>query len=107
MILTHDDKALFLKRASNDSHPNTWEFPGGGLEFGESPMDGVAREIEEETGINALFFYPFDVTSEVSEDGLKHTIRIYYKCWILDPNQEVYLSGEHQDYKWVDMSKIN
>lgn len=106
MILTQDDKALLVKRGSDDSRPDTWELPGGGVEFGENPMDGIAREVEEETGINALFFHPYLVTSKISGDGLRHTIRIFYKCWILDPNQEVYLSGEHQDYKWVEVSKI-
>lgn len=107
IILRHDDKALLVKRSSDDSRPGEWELPGGKLEFGENPMDAVAREIEEETGVNALFYVPYSITSSVSDDGLKHTIRIYYKCWVLDPDQEVYLSGEHQDYKWVDAYKIN
>jgi len=25
-----------------------WELPGGGLEFGESPRDGIVREMKEE-----------------------------------------------------------
>jgi ADP-ribose pyrophosphatase YjhB (NUDIX family) len=28
-----------------------WELPGGGLDWGESPQDGVAREIREEIGV--------------------------------------------------------
>ena len=28
-----------------------WALPGGGLEAGESPTDGVVREVEEETGL--------------------------------------------------------
>ena len=28
-----------------------WEFPGGRLEFGESPMQALKREINEETGL--------------------------------------------------------
>lgn len=107
MILRQDDKALLVKRSANDSRPNEWELPGGKLEFGENPMDAVTREIEEETGINALFYFPYNVTSTISDNGSKHTIRIYYKCYVLNPNQEAYLSGEHQDYKWVDVSKIN
>lgn len=107
IILRHDDKALLVKRSSSDSRPGEWELPGGKLEFGENPMDAVAREIEEETGVNALFYFPYTVTSVISDNGSKHTIRIYYKCWVLDPNKEVYLSDEHEDYKWVDASKIN
>jgi len=30
-----------------------WQFPQGGLEDGEAPIDAVRREIQEETGIGA------------------------------------------------------
>ena len=32
-------------------YPNTWNFPGGAIEPGESPLDAAIREIEEEFGI--------------------------------------------------------
>ena len=31
-----------------------WEFPGGGLEYGLDAQENVARELEEEMGINTL-----------------------------------------------------
>ena len=31
-----------------------WELPGGGLDWGESPQEGVAREIKEEMGLNVV-----------------------------------------------------
>src|SRR5690606_16380020 len=31
-----------------------WTFPGGGLEHGEDPYDGVLRELTEETGYSGV-----------------------------------------------------
>jgi ADP-ribose pyrophosphatase YjhB (NUDIX family) len=31
----------------------TWEIPEGGAPFGEDPVEGAARELEEETGLHA------------------------------------------------------
>ena len=29
-----------------------WELPGGGLDWGENPIDGLRREIKEEMGLD-------------------------------------------------------
>ncbi|MFD3443419.1 NUDIX hydrolase [Microbacteriaceae bacterium 4G12] len=34
----------------NDRGGSGWTLPGGGLELGEEPLDGVVREVAEETG---------------------------------------------------------
>ncbi len=52
-----------------------WEFPGGFIEKGENIIDGVAREIREESGIEAqvceLFCISSDVCSYPGYNGVK------------------------------------
>lgn len=44
------DGALFVRRARAPDR-GCWSMPGGYMEIGESPRDGAARELGEETGI--------------------------------------------------------
>ena len=43
-----DDEKRFLLTLENNGK---WEFPGGGMDFGEKPLECLAREIKEEMGL--------------------------------------------------------
>ena len=47
--IIHDDerRVLLCHRRDHD----LWNLPGGALEHGEAPWDGVIREVREETGL--------------------------------------------------------
>ncbi|KAH6669776.1 NUDIX hydrolase domain-like protein [Halenospora varia] len=48
-------KILLLQRALHDSLPGRWEIPGGGCDDGDaSILHGVARELWEEAGLEAV-----------------------------------------------------
>jgi 8-oxo-dGTP pyrophosphatase MutT (NUDIX family) len=47
--------AVLLTRISvNGPGGGLWTLPGGGLDLGEDPRDGVIREVAEETGLDAV-----------------------------------------------------
>lgn len=54
IIRREDGKLLITKRAEGDHLGGVWEFPGGKVEPGESPQAALARELEEEVGIQAI-----------------------------------------------------
>ena len=47
IILDSHKRILLNHRRDYD----IWDLPGGGIEPGESPWDGVVREVKEETGL--------------------------------------------------------
>ena len=47
MIFDKDQRILLCHRRDYD----LWNLPGGGLEDGETPLDGIVREIKEEIGV--------------------------------------------------------
>lgn len=49
-VIDHSGKILLMRRADN----RRWVLPGGMLEVGETPAEGVLREVLEETGVACL-----------------------------------------------------
>lgn len=51
VMLDADGHVLLAQRPPGKHLAGMWEFPGGKLEPGEAPLDGLARELMEELGI--------------------------------------------------------
>lgn len=52
-VVERDGKVLVARRKAGLVAGGLWEFPGGKLEDGESAERGLARELEEEFGVEA------------------------------------------------------
>lgn len=50
-IVLENDGAFLLLDIHREGQPPSLEFPGGGIEIGESPEQAAARELEEETAL--------------------------------------------------------
>src|SRR5512141_548898 len=51
ILRRRDGRVLFAQRPPGKVYAGYWEFPGGKIEPGESSLDGLVRELEEELGI--------------------------------------------------------
>ncbi len=63
--LVNDGKVLIGQRLARQSFAGQWEFPGGKIEAGESPLQALTREFMEETNLlttdwQPLISYPWD-----------------------------------------------
>ena len=79
-----------------------WTLPGGGLEFRESPIDAMIREVKEETGLLVESAGLQDVNSnEVDvEDTQYHGIRIIYMAHLLGGTLTNEIDGTTDRCRW-------
>lgn len=79
-------QVLWAKRIGHDS----WQFPQGGIDYGETPLDAMYRELHEEVGL-----YPQHVELlAVTKDWLRYRLPKRY----VRTNQEPLCIGQKQ--KW-------
>lgn len=65
-----------------------WQFPGGHLEFGETPLQCAERETLEETGLVVSAKRVVAVTNDVFAESGKHYITLFVICDRVDNTQE-------------------
>jgi 8-oxo-dGTP pyrophosphatase MutT (NUDIX family) len=58
ILLTPEDEVLLLRIHPPEGGDSFWVTPGGGLEPGESPEDGLRRELKEELGLKNFTMGP-------------------------------------------------
>ena len=65
-ILVEGDRVLLAQRSRHRSFPLLWEFPGGKVESGETNEAALAREFQEELGIEVA---PISVYGHIAYTG--------------------------------------
>eukprot|EP01084_Bolivina_argentea_P038656 71488_1 len=99
ILATHNNKILLTQR-NIDPGRGLWCFPGGFLESGESPHDGIIREIREEIGADIILGPLIGVYSVPYVDQ----IMLYFRGEL--KNEIFNLGEECQDAKLFDYNEI-
>ncbi|KAM0501989.1 hypothetical protein ACHAP8_004286 [Fusarium lateritium] len=109
LVFDASNRILLLQRAPDDSMPNKWEIPGGACDDeDESVLYGCARELWEETGLEATHIRHVIPDNPNGKPGAVFTNRTGKRFFCkfsfevdvaladvkLDPK-------EHQDYVWA------
>jgi 8-oxo-dGTP diphosphatase len=96
-VIVREGRVLAMRRAAHKPGAGLWETLSGRLEPGEAPLDAVAREIREESGLEVVVD-PRPVDSYAGRRGDAPMIVVVYRArWVAG---EVRRSDEHDDHAW-------
>ncbi|MDN5790919.1 MAG: NUDIX domain-containing protein [Micrococcales bacterium] len=114
-LVTSDRGALMTQFNSRTHVAGEWGPPGGGLDVGESPVDGVHREVWEETGQRVALGGLVAISSShwvgrapsgIVEDF--HAVRIVYRATCPAPQDIVIhdVDGTTGAARWVPLEQV-
>lgn len=100
-IITYKGKVLMLYRSEKETDPSLWGIPAGKVDEGESDIQAVSREVNEETGIILrLDELKYLGQLDIEYESITVQFPIFHKEFTklpkitLDPE-------EHVDYAWM------
>jgi mutator protein MutT len=80
-----DEDGVVLVRRRSEPLKGEWSLPGGAVEVGETLEACVAREIEEETGLQVRVGPVVEVLDRITRDSdgrvRYHFVLVDYLCW--------------------------
>jgi ADP-ribose pyrophosphatase YjhB (NUDIX family) len=98
---------VVLVRRAKAPRLGEWSIPGGMLELGEKLRDGVAREIEEETGLHVKSEEVLDVFDSIVTDAAGktqyHYVLVDYLCSVT--GGELRAASDVSEARWATLEE--
>lgn len=105
VILRKGDQVLLGLRKSSHG-VDTWGFPGGHLEFGESVFDCAARELREETGLQSTAFKQGPYTNDIFSSEEKHYVTLFVIAEYQGGTPQVLEKDKCAGWEWFSWDKL-
>ena len=102
-------EVLLLHKPQTNRHPAFWQPITGGIEKLEKSIEACIREVKEETNLQINLQIVRDLNYEfeilIREDDLVIK-KSLFMCRDLDPDLEIKISDEHDDFMWVKLEEV-
>lgn len=100
-IIRRSQEVLLTYRSAKQHQGERWEFPGGKVEENETLLEALARELDEELGINPIQVNPFLTLSHTYPEK---TVRLhFFEVWQFSGNPK---AREAQPMRWWSLKDL-
>ena len=106
-VVVRDGRVLLVQRGQ-EPLKGQWSLPGGLLEVGESLEAGVAREVEEETGLHVRPVELIELLDRIHREGTRvryHYVIADYLCRVT--GGELRAGSDAAAVRWVERAEWN
>jgi 8-oxo-dGTP pyrophosphatase MutT (NUDIX family) len=98
LIYVKNNQILLVRVREN----TIWYFPGGKIDAGETPLQTVIREVDEELNVQ-LSSSELNYLGEVVTDNHDRTTTVSVQCFAGNINQTIKPCAEISEIKWFDL----
>ena len=106
-VIVEEGRVLLVRRGSEPLKGH-WTLPGGVLEVGESLIEGVAREVKEETGLEVEVIELIELLDRIHRDNGRvryHYVIADYLCRVT--GGELRAASDADAVRWVERTEWN
>lgn len=107
IIFDAESRVFLAKRgplARNER--NRWEFPGGGVELGETLVHALGREIAEEYGCEIEVLELLDVVDHIIPDEGQHWVSPLFICRVKSGTPHIREPHKCEEIGWFSLAEI-
>jgi 8-oxo-dGTP diphosphatase len=98
---------LLAKRAETKKFlPGKYELPGGHIDFGEQPEEGLARELMEELQLEVVVGDVFSAFTYVNEVKESHSVELLYFAQAKEGSEPQANPSDHSELTWFTEDTI-
>jgi 8-oxo-dGTP diphosphatase len=101
-VILRNGLVLCAQRGPNGSLPGLWEFPGGKVELGESKVDALHREIQEELSVELLVGHELDCSTYEYDFAAVTLTTFWCSLSAGEPAK-----SEHSELRWLSPRELH
>ncbi len=107
-VITNDSGLLFLAKRGSAARneQGKWEFPGGGVNFDETLIEAIKREIFEEYGMEIEIYDLLGVFDHILPTEKEHWVSVTYLASHLKGEAKIYEPEKCEAIGWFSTEDL-